>query len=52
MENAAVLGANSQYVQQTKDYGKKDALLAFILYIFMLLEYLLMGLIFVKNSLC
>lgn len=31
MENG-VLGANKEYVQQTKEYGGKDALLSFVIY--------------------
>ena len=34
MENSIALGADTQYVQQTKEYGKIDVLLVFILYIF------------------
>ena len=31
MENG-VLGANKEYVQQTKEYGRKDALLSLVIY--------------------
>lgn len=50
MKNTAVLGANDEYVQQTKEYGRKDALIALILYVVMILEFVLMGKIFVQKS--
>lgn len=50
MANSAVLGANNEYVQQTEEYGRKDALLAIILYVVMILEFVLLGKLFVQKS--
>lgn len=51
MKNLTVLGANDEYVQQTKEYGRKDALLSLILYFVMNLLFVLMGKIFVQKGL-
>ena len=51
MENSIALGVNAQYIQQTEEYNKIDALLAFILYIFVTLGCLLLGKLFVWNNL-
>ena len=51
MEDSVVLGANKEYVQQTKKYNKNDAILAFALYILMSLVLLLIGKIFVQKNL-
>ncbi len=49
MEKIAVLGANDEYVQQTEKYGKKDVLFALILYAVMILEFVLLGKLFVEK---
>ena len=49
MKDPTVLGANDEYVQQTKEYGRKDALLALFLHVNMNLLFVLMGKIFVKG---
>ncbi len=51
MEDSVVLGANKEYIQQTKKYNKNDAILAFALYILMLLVLLWIGKIFVQKNL-
>ncbi|MDF2822565.1 MAG: hypothetical protein K0R15_3013 [Clostridiales bacterium] len=51
MKNTTVLGADDEYVQQSKEYGRKDALLALILYVVMNLLSVLMGKIFVQKGL-
>lgn len=51
LSNSKVLGANNEYVQQTKDYGRIDALFALILYSIIMSMSLIMGKIFsLKNS--
>jgi membrane protease YdiL (CAAX protease family) len=50
MKNPTVLGADDEYVQQSKEYGRKDALLALILYVIMNLLFVLMGKIFVRKG--
>jgi membrane protease YdiL (CAAX protease family) len=45
-----VLGVDDEYVQQTDEYGRKDALFALILYAFMVLVFVLTGKIFAKKS--
>ena len=47
--NKSVFGANDEYVQQTKVYGRIDALLALILYVTMVFLFVLMGKIFVHE---
>lgn len=51
MEDSAVLGANNEYIQQTKKYNKNDAILAFALYILIFLVLLWIGKVFVQKSL-
>jgi membrane protease YdiL (CAAX protease family) len=50
MKNSTVLGANYEYVQQTKEYGIKDVLLALILYVIMNLLFVLMGKLVVQKG--
>lgn len=45
-----VLGACAEYAEQSKKYGLKDVLSAFILYIVLLVEFILMGNIFVNRG--
>lgn len=48
--NTSVLGANEEYVEQTKAYGCKDAILAFLLYGILILEFLFIGKLFVQKG--
>lgn len=50
MSNSAVFGANHKYMQQTKEYGKIDVLFALILYTVMILEFMLLGKLFVEKG--
>ena len=45
-----VLGVDDEYVQQTDEYGRKDALFALILYAVMVLVFVLTGKIFAQKS--
>ncbi|WP_271716090.1 CPBP family intramembrane glutamic endopeptidase [Anaeromicropila herbilytica] len=45
-----VLDVDDEYVQQTDEYGRKDALFALILYVCMVLVFVLTGKIFVQRS--
>lgn len=51
MNKLITLGANDEYIQQSKAYGKKDALLSLILYISLMLMYWIMGNLFVSQRL-
>lgn len=50
MSNLKALGANNEYVQHVKDYGKTDALLSVILYCILLLMSVVMGKIFIHKQ--
>lgn len=50
VESQRVLGANNEYLRQTKEYGGKDALLAFILFFIEMLGLLLMGELFLRKG--
>lgn len=50
MEKLSVLGANDEYVQQTTLYGRKDALIALILYSVAYIPFIILGKIFVLEG--
>lgn len=50
MKYYRTLGANTEYINQTKLYNKKDALLALLLYVVMTLTFILMGKHFIQKS--
>lgn len=49
-ETQRVLSANNEYLQQTKEYGRKDALLVLLLYIFLMLGLSLVGKLFLQKG--
>ncbi len=50
VESQRVLGANNEYLRQAKEYGGKDALLAFILFFIEMLGLLLVGELFLRKG--
>src|SRR5690554_5753613 len=50
MKNSTILGANEEYIEQSKHYGKKDVALALILYVIMIIEFLLLGYLFTRKG--
>lgn len=50
MTNSVAFGADDEYVQQSNQYVKKDILLALILYCIMVIEFLLLGELFVQKK--
>ncbi len=50
VRNQRVLGANNEYLQQTKEYGGKDALLAIILFSIEILVLFLVGKLFMQKG--